>query len=56
MPGEFFPFSTGVFPMFTHILTAIDRFEDSPLGRALGAVALFALALLPLALNEGGFR
>lgn len=33
---------------------ALDRFEDSPVGLALGAATLFALGLLPLFLNEGG--
>ncbi len=36
------------------MICALDRFEDSPLGLALGAVTLFVLGLLPLFLNEGG--
>ena len=55
MPTLSIPLNTGVFPMFTRFLTALDRFEDSPLGSVLGLVVLLALAVLPLALNEGGW-
>ena len=36
------------------MIRALDRFEDSPIGRVLGAATLFALGLLPLFLNERG--
>ena len=36
------------------MICALDRFEDSPFGLALGVATLFALGLLPLFLNEGG--
>lgn len=36
------------------MIRALDRFEDSPFGLALGATTLFALGLLPLFLNERG--
>ncbi|GAB1361997.1 hypothetical protein MASR1M32_12330 [Rhodobacter sp.] len=38
------------------MIRALYRFEDSPLGLALGAAALCVLSLLPLFLNEGGMR
>lgn len=56
MPGVSLPFNQGVFPMITRLLTVLDRFEDSPSGRVLGLAVLFALAVLPLALSEGGLR
>jgi hypothetical protein len=56
MPGVSFPVPKGETPMMRRLLAALDRFEDSPAGLALGAAALFTLFLLPLFLNEGGLR
>jgi hypothetical protein len=60
MPGvtpTFTPTSIpGVFPMLKRAFAACARFEDSPAGLILGLIILCLLALLPLALNEGGMR
>lgn len=42
--------------MMRRILSALDRFEDSPAGLLLGAVAVFVPPILILSLNEGGVR
>jgi hypothetical protein len=42
--------------MLKRAFAACARFEDSPAGLCLGLVILTSLALLPLALNEGGLR
>lgn len=56
MPGAFPTVPHGVFPMMRRLLSALDRFEDSPAGRGLGLITLFALPLALLALNEAGVR
>ena len=45
-----------MFPMLHRFLLALERFEDSPLGLALGAAVVFAAPCLILSLNEGGVR
>jgi hypothetical protein len=42
--------------MLTRVLSAFERFEDSPAGLILGVLIVFALPLGLLALNEGGVR
>ena len=50
------PYPQGDIPMMRRILSALDRFEDSPAGLFLGAVALFVPPILIMSLNEGGVR
>lgn len=51
------PKNTGDSAMRLHrMLRALDQFEDSPLGMALGLAVLFAMLLIPLMLNEAGVQ
>lgn len=53
MPSQPFHFvNHGVLPMRLHrMLTALDRFEDSPAGQALGLITLALMLWLPLAIG-----